>query len=187
MSLTRNNPKISRRVLIYAMDKALIPMKEGTDKVIEEQCRIIGTDPTGVNLKFPCTRAAIAQAVGRNDAGKPTRAPFHLLPEHTRFLVCLDDAGRVVRTDTISDIEPSRLERSKDGTTVDVRVESDALGTLRVENYPQRFGFEAVRRIVSSMSDVEAFKVGDAFGAATISAIEGNLVRLTPEVTADES
>lgn len=186
MSLTRNNQKIARRVVIYAMDKALTPLEEGTSKVLEDQCRIIGTDPTGVNQKFPCTKEALRQAVGRNDAGKPVRAPFHLLPEQTRFLVCLDSSGKVVRTDTINDIEPSRLERSKDGTTVDVRVESDELGTLRVENYPQRLGFDAVRRIVTALSDLTEIKVGDQCGSSSVTAIEGNLVRLTPDTVLDE-
>jgi hypothetical protein len=179
MKLTRHCPVVKRRQVIYAMDAPLIPVQEGTNQVNTDGCRIVGTDPTGKNHKFPCSPAALRQAVGRNDAGKAVNPPLHLMHEAQRFVVCLDEQGAVVRTDLIKDIEPGRLERSKETGTVDVRVYGDELGTLSVEEYPKNAGFEVARTILSAMSDASEFQVGDTFGSGTIESIDGNLVHLS--------
>lgn len=178
MTLTRKNPPIARRVLVVTMDKMRLPRLENEDKVDTKRIRMIGADAQGNPVSFPCSLPAVQQALGKMP-GKAPREPFHLYPEDIRFVVCLDKEGAVVRTDTIKEIEPGRLERTKGVKTIDVRVSGDELGTLHVEAYPMRLGFDLIQTTLARMSLLEKFETGDTVGSTSVSSIDGDLVHLT--------
>lgn len=177
--MNRNNPPFATTVLIVTMDAPRAPLVPGTSKVNKEGLCLVGINPQGLQEVVPCTVDCFKVAVGVSESGKRTKAPAHLRPENLRYLLRVGADKKAFRIDQVMEYDLTKLDKSEAPKTYSVQVMPDAYGTLNITALPHNVRLEESITLLELLSQKDKISAGDDVGAFTVSAVEGDTVKIS--------